>query len=223
MESTRHQTLTWRVYHDIVRLISSGRLVAGSRLDEQQIADELGVSRTPLREAITRLVQDGLIENRPYRGNFVRKFTAQEVSDLYEVRKAMESLAVRLAIPQLTEDAIAELRAILAEVTTALQAADLEAYGLADQQFHATIARLSGNDTLIAMLDQLRGQIQLIRTMANQNPDVVEMTAAERPEILDAMALGDTDRAAHLMEEHIELVRRYITSRFDPAASHAPE
>lgn len=223
MESTRHQTLTWRVYHDIVRLISSGKLVAGSRLDEQQIANELGVSRTPLREAITRLVQDGLIENRPYRGNFVRKFTAKEVSDLYEVRKVLESLAVRLATPHMTADTIAELREILVEIDTALKASDMEAYGLADQHFHAAVAHHSGNDTLIAMLEQLRGQIQLIRTMANQNPDVVEITAMERPEIIDAMAQGDVDRAAQLMEEHIELVRRYTTSRFDPAPTQATD
>lgn len=223
MESAKHQTLTWRVYQDIVRLISSGRLAAGSRLDEQQLADELGVSRTPLREAITRLVQDGLIENRPYRGNFVRKFTAKEVFDLYEVRKELESMAVRLAIPHLTEEAVAQLRTVLAEIESALEVGDLEAYGLADQQFHDAVAQLSGNRTLISMLNQLRGQIQLIRSMANQNPDVVEITAIERPEIVDAMALGDADRAAQLMAEHIELVRRYTTSRFDPTTSSATE
>jgi len=223
MESARHRTLTWRVYQDIVQMISSGRLPAGTRLDEQQLAEELGVSRTPLREAITRLVKDGLVENRPYRGNFVRRFTAEEVHDLYEVRKQLESLAVRLAIPHLTEDAIAELQGILREIEAALEARDLEAYGLADQQFHETIAQLSGNTTLITILHQLGGQIQLVRTMANQNPDVVEITAMERPEIVDAMAAGDVERATHLMEEHIELVQRYTTSRFDPASSQTSD
>jgi DNA-binding GntR family transcriptional regulator len=219
MDSARHQTLTWRVYQDIVRLISSGRLAAGTRLDEQQIADELGVSRTPLREAISRLVKDGLIENRPYRGNFVRRFTGKEVHDLYEVRKGLEAMAVRLAIPRLADDDVVELRTILAEIDNALKASDLEAYGLADQQFHMTIAELSGNATLISMLNQLGGQIQLIRTMANQNPDVVEITAMERPEIVDAMAEGDVDRAAHLMEEHIELVQRYMVSQLEAVPS----
>lgn len=223
MTSSRHQTLTWHVYQDIVRLISSGRLAAGSRLDEQQIAEELGVSRTPLREAITRLVTDGLVENRPYRGNFVRHFTTKEVFDLYEVRKGLESMAVRAAMPHLEESSIARLREILDEIDTALRERDLDAYGLADQQFHETIAELSGNTTLISMLNQIGGQIQLIRTMANQNPDVVEITAMERPEIVDAMTVGDVARATRLMEEHIELVQRYTTERFDPAPAHGSE
>jgi DNA-binding GntR family transcriptional regulator len=223
MASPKYQTRTWHVYHDIVRLISIGEIPAGTRLDEQLIANQLGVSRTPLREAITRLVQDGLVENRPYRGNFVRSFTAKEVFDLYEVRKGLESMAVRVAIPNLTEDAITHLRTVLGEIDTALQASDLDTYGLADQQFHEAIAQLSGNSTLITMLNQLGGQIQLIRTMANQDPAVVEITAMERPEIVDAMEEGDVDRAAHLMEEHIELVQRYTTSRFDPVPSQIAE
>lgn len=223
MQSAQHRTLTWRVYQDIVQMVSSGRLPAGSRIDEQLIAEELGVSRTPVREAIARLTKDGLVENRPYRGNFVRTFTAKEVHDLYEVRKCLESLAVQLAIPNLSEDSIGELRGILHQIDTVLAAGDLEGYGLADQQFHAVIAQLSGNETLISVLQQLSGQIQLIRAMANRDPDVVEITAMERPEIVDAMAARDADRAAKLMEEHIELVQRYTTARFNPASAYSPD
>ena len=215
MSAPRHQPLNWHVYNDVVRLISSGRFPAGSRLDEQQIAEELGVSRTPLREAISKLVKDGLVEHRPYRGNFVRLFSAKEVFDLYEVRKGLESLAVRLAVPNLTERSVRELQVILGEVNDALEAHDLDAYGLADQRFHAAIARLSGNATLISTLMQLSGQVQLIRTMANQDPTIVEITAMERPEIIDAMVAGDVAEAVRLMEEHIELVQRNTIARLE--------
>lgn len=219
MSSSRHQTLNWHVYNDVIRLISSGRYPPGSRLDEQQIAQELGVSRTPLREAISKLVKVGLIEHRPYRGNFVRLFTAKEVFDLYEVRKGLEPMAVRLAIPHLTDESVAELRRILAEIDRALNAGDIDAYGLSDQQFHGVIAELSGNDTLIAMLAQLSGQVQLVRTMANQDPSVVEITAMERPEIVDAMIAGHVTDATRLMEEHIELVQRSTTLRIEAQTS----
>jgi DNA-binding GntR family transcriptional regulator len=227
MRSAQHQTLNWHVYNDIVRLISSGHYPPGTRLDESQIADELGVSRTPLREAISKLVKDGLVEHRPYKGNFVRQFTAREVFDLYEVRKGLESMAVRLAIPHLTASSIAELRTILGEIGTALEASDLEAYGFADKRFHDAIAQLSGNQTLISLLAHLSGQVQLIRTMANQDPSIVEITAMERPGIVDAMAAGDVESASQLMEEHIELVQRSTASRIDSgrdaASDHTPE
>lgn len=209
----RYQTLNWHAYHDVLDLILTGKFGPGARLDEQLIAEALGISRTPLREAIAKLVKDGLVEHRPYRGNFVRSYTARQAGNIYEVRKSLESLAVRAAIPNLTDEAIGRLRAILTEVSAALAEGDLVRYSLLDQQFHDLIAALSGNETLIAMLSQLRGQIQLIRLMANRDPDLVETTAAERPEILDAMAARDTERAARLMAEHIELVRRHVMRR----------
>lgn len=211
----KYQTRTWHAYNDVLQLISSGELAPGSRLDEQRIAENLGISRTPLREAITQLVSDGVIENRPYRGNFVRSFTAKQVYDLYEVRKVLEVTAVRLAIPHLSQPAVAKLRAILAEVNQALDSGDLELYGLADREFHEAIAELTGNETLIATLNRLAGQIQLVRTMANRNATVVELAAAERPEILDAMERHDVDEAARLMEDHIDMVQQYIVRLID--------
>ena len=219
---SRYQTLNWHAYNDVLQLILSGTFPPGTRLDEQLIAEELGISRTPLREAIAKLVKDGLVEHRPYRGNFVRSFTARQAGDIYDVRRSLESLAVRLAIPNLSDAAIADLRAILREVSAALAAGDLVRYSLADQRFHDAIAALSGNETLIAILSQLRGQIQLIRLMANQNPDLVETTAAERPEIVAAMAERDVERAVRLMDEHIALVRRSVMRRLGKEEPDAP-
>ncbi len=176
----------------------------GDRLDENALARQLGVSRTPLREAIRGLVQEGLVEHRPFQGNFVRQFTYKQVQDLFEVRGALEGLAARLAVARLTDDGFRVLEEILNDVHEALESGDMSRYALADRRFHSTIAHYSGNATLVESLDQLSAQIQIARVLANRDPDVVQRTAHERPLILAALEARDADEAARLMEQHIK-------------------
>jgi DNA-binding GntR family transcriptional regulator len=210
-----HYTLTQRIYYRLREMIESGSLQPGSKLDEQALADRMSVSRTPLREALGKLAREGIIENRPYRGNFVRTFTAKQVNDLYEVRRALEGLAVRLAVPKLSGEYLRLLRSILDDIQEALERGDMAGYGAADQRFHDTLAQLAGNETLIESIERLRLQIQLVKSIANQDPNVVERTARERPQILAALESRDAELAARLMEEHIEGVRRAVVSQFE--------
>jgi len=182
------------------------------------LALELGVSRTPLREAISRLVTEGLVLYRPYQGNFVRSFTTKEVGDLYTVRRALEETAIRLATPRLTQEQIDTLRGILDRIDRALLDGDLDEYGEADRLFHETIARYSDNAILIESLGRLDVQVRIIRTLANRNPKVVAQTALQRPQVLAALEARDAERAAALMAEHIESVRRAVVA--DVAAEH---
>jgi len=205
-----HSTLNERVYRRIRDSVTSGAVPPSTRLDEQSLATEMGVSRTPVREAIGKLTKEGLVEYRPYQGNFVRAFNARQVNDLYEVRKALELLAVRLAVPRLTPDDLAALGAILDDVQEARERGDMATYSAADRCFHAAVAIASGNETLVESLDRLGLQIQLVRTAANHDPAVVNRTAHQRPGILAAMEAGDAERAAALMAEHIEGVRRAV-------------
>jgi len=206
------RTLNHRIYDRMRELVESGALLPGARLDERALADNLGVSRTPLREAIGKLVEDGLVEHRAYRGNFVRTLTIKQVNDLYVVREALEGLAVRLAVPKLSEDHVLTIRRILDATFDALDRGDMAGYSIADQSFHDTLARLSENKPLIEALGRLRRQIQLVRTLANRDPNVVKRTAFERPQILAALELRDAERAAQLMEEHIDGVRRAVVT-----------
>lgn len=210
-----NQTLNYRISDRIRELISSGVVPAGTRLDERSLAEQLGVSRTPLREAIGKLAKEGLVEQRPYRGNFVRVFTTQQVNDLYEVRKNLEGLAARLAVSRLPDEGLGRLRVILDDVQAAVERRDMAAFADADQRFHDAIARASGNGTLLEALDRLRLQIQLVRVVANRDPGVVERTAHERPQILAALEARDGNRAARLMEEHIEGVRRSVVAQLE--------
>jgi DNA-binding GntR family transcriptional regulator len=218
LERPNH-TLNHSIYRSLRQMIAAGELVTGSRLDERAIAERLGVSRTPLREAIAKLAKEGLIEQRPYRGNFVRAFTPKQVNDLYETRMVLEGLATRRAVANLTDEGLAELTETLDVIRQALTDGDIAAYSAADQRFHTTIARLSGNETVIESLERLRAQVQVVRLAANQDPDLVERTARERPEILAALRDRDADRAARLMEEHIDGVRRTVVKQLEAADS----
>jgi DNA-binding GntR family transcriptional regulator len=215
MVSTERQfvTLNHNIYEVVRRMIGVGPLVPGARIDEQAIAAQLGVSRTPVRDAITRLASEGLIEQRPYRGSFVRELSASQIDGLYETRQVLEGLAARRAVHHATDAELAEVAAILEEARLALDAHDLDGYAAADAQFHATIANLSRNESLIQSLERLRAQVQLVRVAANQDPDLAERTARERPRILAALRNRDADAAAKLMEEHIHGVRTSILQR----------
>lgn len=210
-----HHTLNQRIYDKVREMIESGTISPGTQLDERTLASELDVSRTPLREAIARLVEEGLVERRPYKGNFVRMFTAKQVHDLYEVRKVLEGLAVRLAVPRLTEEDLVQIRLILNDAHNALERGDIAGYSAADQRFHSIIVQIAANETLTTSLDRLKRQIQIMRVSANQDPQVVERTALERPRILAALEARDVEQAAHLMEAHIEGIHRTVVAQIE--------
>lgn len=216
-----HNPLNRRIYYKVRELIASGAIPAGAQLDERTLANDLSVSRTPLREAIATLVEEGLVERRPYRGNFVRTFTAKQVNDLYQVRKTLEGLAVRLAVSRLTEEALTQLRFILNETQEALEQGDMVSYSVADQRFHNAIAQLSDNEILLEALGRLQRQIQIVRMGANRDPQVVTRTAIERPRILAALEARDGELAAQLMEEHIEGVRRSVIALIEASETVA--
>ncbi|MEZ4834699.1 MAG: GntR family transcriptional regulator [Caldilineaceae bacterium] len=207
------QTLNQQVYTRLQEMIRSGSFRLGEQLDERTLATDLEVSRTPIREAISQLVREGIVEYRPYRGNFIRKFTVKQVNDLFLVRAALEALAVRLAMPKISQEVDIKLRQILDRVHQALEVNDITAYSDADREFHETLIHLTGNETLIDSLDRLGFKIQMIRTIANRDPHVVERTHQERPRILAALESRDADLAAKLMEEHIDGVRKAVIAQ----------
>jgi DNA-binding GntR family transcriptional regulator len=214
MNAPRHLTLRERIYEEIVRLIVSGELPSGGSIDEKSLTERLQVSRTPFREAIGTLAKEGLIEIRPYRGFFVRSFSRKEIEDLYELRKTLECFAVELAVPRMSDRDIAQFERILDEAVAALRRRDMATYGVRDKEFHETIAERSGNAALIETLARLALQIQLCRTIANENRDLAERAAQERDEILAAFKARDIPRAAALMRLHISDVQEAVLARF---------
>ncbi|HEX5499716.1 MAG TPA: GntR family transcriptional regulator [Thermomicrobiales bacterium] len=222
LDAIQHMPLNQRTYRRLRAFVLSGAIGMGERLDENALARQLGVSRTPMREAIGKLAQEGLVEYRPFQGNFVRVITVAQVRELFEVRRNLEGLAARLAVANVTDDDVRDLAAILDDVQAAFDTGDMEQYAVADRRFHAAIARLSGNATLVELLDQLSARIQLARVIANRDPHVVERTIQERPQILRAMQERDADAAQRLLENHIQGVLDAL-SHCLPDASAANE
>ena len=210
MAKVLNPTLNQQVYETLLQMLLSGEIPMGEQLDERELSTKLGVSRTPLREAIASLVRAGLVEYFPYRGNFVKKWTAKQVSDLYLVRKSLEVLAIHIVTPKLSNEDIDNIRLVLNEAEAALVRGDLPAFGEADSRFHRMMVQKTENSTLIDTLEHLSVQIQMIRTIANRDSTLLERTTQERPRILNALEQRDSELAASLMADHIEGVSRSV-------------
>ena len=209
---TAHQ----HVYVKLRELILEGVIASGERLDERALSAALGVSRTPLREAVTRLVGDGLIEHHAYQGNFVRQLDVQQVADLFDVRSALEALAAETAVQRLTDEALTRIASALDSACAALEMGDMTGFAAADRSFHRIVAECSANELLIGLLENLDAQIQLVRVLANRDSDFTARTLAERAEILRAFETRKGERAAELMRRHIEDVKHTVLAQLTP-------
>ena len=173
------------------------------RLSDVVLAEKLGVSRTPVRQALERLVQDGLVRADPRRGFWVRIFTAQDIEEIYDLRGALEVLALRLAAPRLDP---ANLRAqldLLHKVRAQLDRRPISLFLQRDFDFHTTIIRASGNSRLIHYLSTLRSQFSIFQIKDVWYPRRMEDSLDEHEKILTALLEGDIERAAQALAEHI--------------------
>jgi DNA-binding GntR family transcriptional regulator len=208
----RNLTLREQVLEHLREEILSSRLEPGAELNEVALATSLGVSRGPIREALGRLAAEGLVTMTPRRGAIVTKLSKQEFMDAYQVREALESLAIRLAVPRLTEEGRAELHRMSSEMRRLAQADDSNAFFEINRHFHEKLVAASGNQRLQAMHEQLLGQMgRLLRKSAELRGGLGESATAHEA-ILEAVDAGDAERAAQLMAEHIEVPQRVLDS-----------
>lgn len=212
-------TVNQRVYERLRDHILLGGIALGERLDERALAERMNVSRTPIRDAIGKLVKEGLVEHRAYQGNFVRTFTVAEVNDLYELRSELEAMSARLAAERRTDDELRQLEELVTSGASAQRAGDLSAFADADNAFHHLIARMARNTALVTALGQLDQQIQLARGLANRDPDTVDRTTPERRRIAAAVGAGDGRAAAEEMRRHVDGVHRSVLRALEAAGA----
>jgi DNA-binding GntR family transcriptional regulator len=211
------RTLWQRVYDHLRDEILSGSLTPGAELSEVALAESLGVSRGPIREAIGRLAAEGLVTVRPRRGAVVSSLSTEEFIELYQVREALELLAVQLAVPRLGTDDITALQALIDEMSTRAERKQVGEFFEANTAFHARLVDASGNAKLIDMYRQLLDQLGRYRRRSLQLRGNLQRSVAEHAAILRAAKRGDAERAAHLMSEHIRVPQRGLKALADEA------
>jgi DNA-binding GntR family transcriptional regulator len=196
-----------RVYAHIKQAVLERRYEGGTLLTEGDLAEAVGVSRTPVREALLRLEVEGLIKLYPKKGALVLAVSAQEISDVVETRLLVEEFAVRKAVPP-SPVLIARLEELLEQQKRQVAAGDLAEVSVTDRCFHAEIVRSAGNQILSRLYDQLRDrQLRMGVAVMYANPDRIAKNIAEHTEILDALRAGDTEAAATVVHRHVSWVR----------------
>jgi DNA-binding GntR family transcriptional regulator len=208
-------TLWQRVHEHLRERILSGELEPGAELAEVALSEQLGVSRGPIREALGRLASEGLVTVRPRRGAVVRSLSKDEFLELYQVREALESMAVRLAVPRLRAEDLEELQGLNEAMKGHAARDEVTRFFEANVAFHARLLEASGNGTLQELYRQLVGQLGRYRLRSLTLRGNLRRSVVEHAAILRAAKRGDAERAAHLMSEHIRVPQRSLKALTD--------
>ncbi|MBL9156814.1 MAG: GntR family transcriptional regulator [Verrucomicrobiales bacterium] len=206
-----------RAYEEIKRRIVSGTFAPDSFLSERQLAQSLGMSKTPVHIALKRIEAEGYVVISPQQGIVVRGLAPADILDHYEFREALESFVVRRLAGRLDPYQIAALQRSLEDQTTALSADDTSTLLELDASFHYLLASCLGNRQILATMEQLRDKIRLVIVrVSSLRRERFEESVREHAAILDAIMDGDAAAAERALIEHLEAGKRQILSRGDP-------
>ncbi|HEY9023192.1 MAG TPA: GntR family transcriptional regulator [Burkholderiaceae bacterium] len=206
-------SVTDGIVDSITTAIVERRLMPGTRLVEQQIADVFEVSRTVVRQALNQLSRDRLVTLEPARGAFVATPSIDEARQVFQVRRLIEGGMVRQLAAQITDRQVEQLRTHLRDERQAISRVDVSGRTRLLADFHVVLARLLGNEVLAELIADLLSRSQLIALMY-QSSHSAEHSQEEHVDIVDALARRDGRAAARLMERHLEAVERNL--RLDP-------
>lgn len=184
-------------------MIVQGALVPGAKLNEREICEQLGISRTPLREALKVLSTEGLVELQPNRGAVVATLTEQMLREIFAVIGALEALAGELACRNMTVGQFNEIRALHYQMLAHHARGELAPYFRCNQEIHLAIVKASGNATLAASYRSLNARVRRARYMANLSPARWNQAVAEHEKILDALGRRDAAQLQDLLRNHL--------------------
>jgi DNA-binding GntR family transcriptional regulator len=235
VSASEREALVDRLAADLQRRVLSGDLPSGTRLRQSALAEEFGVSRTPIREALRKLQAAGLVEVQPNRGALVRGLSSREIRDAYQVRAELEALAAELAATRIRHDQLDSLHAAQALFRDGL-ARTVEArssggattggegraasWGRANDRFHQVIQQAAGNDVLTATLTHLHRSFprDLSKIVLAESTPLLRANVLEHEEIIGALERREAPLARELMRRHVRHAGELVTLRFEQRA-----
>ncbi len=209
-----NRNLNDRIYYYIRDRIVNNEIEPGSRIQYDELIKTLGVSRTPLRDAINRLQRDGLIEVKARSGTFVSIPKAKDIIEIYDLRKSLEILALDLAYERISTDMLDQLLKQAEAADQAIDQGDPKPFFEADREFHRTIINHSNNSRLIQIMDTLEVQIKWFGIIITKNFNRPKQANEKHKQMLTALFEKDLDEAKQLMAEHIDEIKHYTIADF---------
>jgi len=216
VETIEHVRLAEKVYEKIKDKILEEDLSPGRRLISDQLAEEMGVSRTPVKEALLRLEKEGFVVSIPRRGIYVKKFSLAEVKEIYEIREALEVLAVRLAAPLINEKQIQAMTKTCHDFQKFVKKKDMHSCLKTDFEFHKLLIRASGNSKLLEVIGSFNLQLLSIFVKGPQYWSHAVHYIEQHMSIIDALSNHGSDLAQELLREHIREGKKLILSSCGP-------
>ena len=211
MAEVKHiKTIRDQVYQILRDEICAGKYAPGSWLQETELTEYLGVSRSPVREALRRLVADGLLMEIPNKGVFVKEFTCRDIDEIFDMRVMLESYAIRKSRSRMTSARLQKLFDILEELEHTHAAQELAVYTQSDEILHNRIVELSENSLVISTYDRVRSMNQQFRVLSLSSHRRFDESLEEHRQIVQSLAVGDVETACATNSRHLELACQCI-------------
>ena len=205
-----HRPLREIVYEELKRQILIGEIAPGTRMMEVELADEMGVSRTPVREAIRKLEKEGLVSIEPRRGAYASDISIKDIVDVMEVRQDLEGMAAGLAAIKATKEEKEALKKATEEYRRAVETGSIDEIIKWDEAFHKRVVSCSGNKTLIQLVSQVQELALRFRYIYYDDFSRFEGQPMEHKDIVDAIISGDAEKASRSADEHISRLKEFV-------------
>ncbi len=206
---------TDRVYEILLENITKRNFAPGSKLGEQYLADQLGVSKTPVREALSRLEREDLVNIYPNRGAFVVEITREDIIEIYDLREVLEGLAARQTAEKIDSRGIKRFRDLINSMEDSLEEDDLEEYSSHDSKFHGLLGRISGNDRLKKMIKNLRYQARILMSSSVQIPGRAKESIQEHKQIFASLREGNCQEAEEKVRRHTKNTKDIVLEHYE--------